>query len=83
MTKQKKVLKLTIESYDGVEMYIEFDADKFDEACDIISDCADEWLLNDDLQNEYGDICDYYEEKLDEAGIEYRYINTDDELVIL
>ena len=79
----KKVLKLTIESYDCVEMYIEFDASKIDEAMEIIEESADEWEDDDDLQEEYGDVCDYYEEKLDEANIKYRYINYDEEMCIL
>ena len=81
--KEKKVLKLVIKSYDYVELNIEFNAKDFDKAYDIISDCANEWLFNDDLRNEYEDVCDYYEQKLDEVGIEYRYINIDEELVIL
>lgn len=79
--KETKILKLTICAYNNVEEYIEIEKDRFYEAQGIIQECADEW--DDDLMEQYEDICSYYESKLDEAGIEYTYINYDEKMEIL
>ena len=80
---KSKTLKLIIASYDNAEMYIQFSSKDFNKAQEIIEDAANEWEKDDDLRITYGDVCDYYEEKLDEAGIDYSYVNYDEVMSIL
>ena len=79
---ETKTLKITIDNYDFLEMYILIDSKRFDEAIEIIKDAKHAWELDEELEDEYQDFCEFYESKLDAAGINYSYINYDEEIEI-
>ena len=79
-----KSLRITIVAYDYCElvMLIKNDED-FEKAKKIIEDCNNDWESDDELAENYDDISCYFEEKLDEAKIDYEYLSFDDELTLL